>query len=136
MDSFDEYLQTIEIKCMPENYRAIRGQRQPGQGPLHADLEAVRGSFAQLNIAFTLPEDGLLLTEERPAFSHRYPLTPYMVLRAALSTDGPQGQLFPVDLTLDDDEVPKADILLSSGSMEVKAWQQNEITLLINHKAY
>lgn len=131
MDEYEAMMRTFEITPMPENFKSAQGKRVQPNGCTHVALRAVRGSFVQIHLAVTMPVKSLLVLEERPAFSHRYPVDSTTILRAALDSPALPGALHLIDWVEDDDGVRKGDVVLESGSMELRPYQTSQLTALL-----
>ena len=130
MDSYDEYMRLIDIRPVPESWRAVDGQRPPEApdgGP--APVDVARGSFVQLNIAVTVPRDTIVLTERRPAFFARLPVDAVGVLRADLDAGPFTGKIFSAEGVRDDDGVARADVLTEAQQF-VPAWRTLQLVCL------
>ena len=132
MDSYDEYMRSISILPMPEDYRAKAGEKPAAPGAGEAiRLRVCRGSFAQLNVAVTPPADTLILLEQQPAFFARVPVDAVGVLRAHMDCGPFEGRIFAAEAVTDDDGVPKADVLTPAQQF-VPAWRTLQLTCLID----
>ncbi len=132
MDGYEEYMRSISIVPMPEDYRAMSGEhpRRKYEGePI--GVRVCRGSFAQLNIAVTPPQDTLLVLEERPAFFSRLPVDAVGVLRAKLCSGPFSGRLCAAEQVTDDDGIAKADVL-TPAQQYMTAWNTHQIVCLID----
>lgn len=132
MDSYDEYMRSITILPMPEDYRAKAGEqprgRSEGEGLC---IRAARGSFVQLNIAVTPPQNTILIVEQRPAFLARTPVDAVGVLRAKLDSAPFPGRIFAAEAVTDDDGIAKADVLTQAQQF-VPAWNTAQLTCLVD----
>lgn len=135
-DEYQAFMDTIEIVPMPENYRAVMGKRvcQTEKTVQPLFFRTAKNSFVQMNFAVTVPQRAMLVTEERPEFSHRYKPADTTILRMGVTVEGGlAASVHHVGMLQDDDEVKKGDVLMDGGSVEVYwPYQTRQMVALVN----
>ena len=130
MYDYEQFLEQIRIIPMDESFKLVRGMRYETKPIETVKLHCVKNSFAMFSVAVSQPEDGLLLVQDRTAFSTKRPVTEQQILRADLTLNGLEAQLFICGMTEDDDGLMKADVLLSAEQAPMIRWQYSQLVML------
>lgn len=128
---FEYYMRDLSIYPVHESWKLVRGSRPaPLAEPIV--LHAVRGSWAQMNVCVTTPDDTILLLADRPAFGIRRPVAETPVIRATAEMAGFAPRLAIVDAVMDDDGLAKGDVILSADSAHVLPWHSGQLLLTVD----
>jgi hypothetical protein len=98
-----------QLILQPEGFKLESGARPFAQPGLNS-LDVPRGSWAGFSLVLLAPEEAILLTGKRAAFTPRGPLP---ILRVEVCIEGLSCQTYVADMHRDDDEVLRADALLT-----------------------